>query len=91
MPRSVVSSTAGSLADNDQVTAQLTQSLKQAEDEVVRAILQYRSLTRPCRSMPTSSQMASNAPSCRLTPGPEGMTAQQLIETLQKKAGADMV
>ncbi|MCC6271512.1 MAG: phage head morphogenesis protein, partial [Microbacteriaceae bacterium] len=29
---------------NDQVTAQLTQALKQAEDEVARAILQYRSL-----------------------------------------------
>ena len=28
----------------DQVTAQLTQALKQAEDEVARAILQYRSL-----------------------------------------------
>ena len=29
---------------NDQVTAQLTQALKQAEDEVARSILQYRSL-----------------------------------------------
>lgn len=29
---------------NDQVTVQLTQALKQAEDEVARAILQYRSL-----------------------------------------------
>ena len=29
---------------NDQVTAQLTQALKQAEDEVARAILKYRSL-----------------------------------------------
>lgn len=29
---------------NDQVMAQFTQALKQAEDEVARAILQYRSL-----------------------------------------------
>jgi len=40
--------------------------------------------------MSASSQMASNAPSCRLRPGLEGMTVQQLSQTLQQKAGADM-
>ena len=48
---------------NDQVTAQLTQALKQAEDEVARAILQYCSLG-PCRttnSLPSRGWKSSSS------------------------------